>query len=135
MHTWFPHLYFLGCETGNAQNPSYIHHVFTTSPDCLHFSTLLCLNTQLSFSACGSPDVSGVTDSGHIQSPVAFAEDSHTSVLSYRLRQDLILKHGLSSYCTSPFYLPPSSDGDAVNQAVKSVLDDTTSCPCPYFLV
>lgn len=75
---------------------------------------------MLLFSACGTPDV-GENAPTVVHSPVAFVLRTATHLSSpRRLRQDLKLKHGLSSYCTCLFYLPPSSDCDAVKE--KSVL-------------
>lgn len=45
----------------------------------------------------GNADVGDV-----VKSPVAFAEDSHASFISSRLRQDLNLKRGLSSHWYTP---------------------------------
>ena len=56
------------------------------------------------------------TEARNVHSPVAFAEVTHTSFISYRLGQDLNCKYGLSSYCTWVLYLSPSSDCDAVTK-------------------
>lgn len=111
MRTVFHHLYLRGCETENESTFIKCLHLYITFRTKSWLPTLLdpIVPRHFSFSTRFAPVVNvsekkkGNADVGDVvESPVAFAEDSHASFISSRLRQDLNLKRGLSSHWYTP---------------------------------